>query len=169
MKTVPFFPPFSYPHMHHVILSELMSIFYLTTSPYVFNNSRLIWSQSKFTITSRSMLLMLSTREKCKTKLQSNISEASDQGRIQYYFWRVHVRMEVEEEREDHRSDHVCLTGVFLWMASLFLPRYCLEWIVEAVALRTAASDKHCVNTMCVTWGLSVCVQMCVSVFLSGW
>lgn len=61
----------------------------------------------------------------------------------------------------DRRSDHVCLTGVFLWMVSLFLPRYCLEWIVEAVAPRTAASDKHCVNTMCVTWGLSVCACVC--------
>lgn len=58
------------------------------------------------------------------------------------------------------------LTGVFLWMAPLFLPRHCLEWIVEAVALRTAASDKPCVNTMCVTWGLSVhaCVCKCVCV-----
>lgn len=35
---------------------------------------------------------------------------------------------------------------------------------MEAVALRTAASDKHCVNTMCVTWGLcvSVCLSVCV-------
>lgn len=58
------------------------------------------------------------------------------------------------------------LTGVFLWMAPLFLPRHCLEWIVEAVALRTAASDKPCVNTMCVTRGLSVhaCVCKCVCV-----
>lgn len=53
-------------------------------------------------------------------------------------------------------SAHVFLTAVFLWMLSLFLPRCYLEWIVEAVALRTAASDKHCVNNMRVTWGLSV-------------
>lgn len=149
-----------YHHMHHDILCELISIFYLLP---VLNGSRLIRSQSEFTVTSVSALL--SNRAKCETKIKSDISEASDQCRIQYYFWRVHMRMKVGEEREDHRSDHVCLTGVFLWMASLFLPRYCLEWIVEAVALRTAASDKHCVNTMCVTWGLSVCAQMCVSVF----
>lgn len=62
----------------------------------------------------------------------------------------------------------MCLTGVFLWMVSLFLPRYCLEWIVEAVALRTAASDKHCVNTMCVTWGLSVWVYVCPCVCRGG-
>lgn len=29
---------------------------------------------------------------------------------------------------------------------------------------RTAASDKHSANTMCVTWGLSVCVCVYVSV-----
>lgn len=76
----------------------------------------------------------------------------------------VHVSMCVwERERSgrrggDCRSDHVCLTGVFLWMISLLLPRYRLEWIVQAVALRTAASDKHCVKTMCATRGLSVYV-----------
>lgn len=64
------------------------------------------------------------------------------------------------------KGDHVCLTGVFLWMISLRLPRCWLKWIVQAAAPRTAASDTHCVTSVCVTWGLivSVCVWAWVGV-----
>lgn len=51
------------------------------------------------------------------------------------------------------KGDHVCLTGVFLWMISLRLPRCWLKWIVQAAALRTAASDTHCVKSVCVSLG----------------
>lgn len=56
----------------------------------------------------------------------------------------------------------MCLTGLFVWMISLLVPRYCLEWILQAAVLRTAASDKHCIKTMCATWGLSVYVCVCI-------
>lgn len=33
---------------------------------------------------------------------------------------------------------------------------------MQAAALRTAASDTHCVKSVCVTWGMTECLCLCV-------
>lgn len=67
-------------------------------------------------------------------------------------------------EGDGRKGDHVCLTGVFSWMISLLLPRCWLKWIVQAAALRTAASDTHCAKSVCVCHpGIDCeCLSLCV-------